>query len=568
MENRGKKQSLENRVFRISLIGGLVLGVVSLVIGLGIYAYILAGQYIARAFNLSRTTSVVVQEVIDIETLTDRVMSVYSSLSADEKADPSSQEYLARFAGISELEDYQKLVDILREYRDTNEVDDLYVVAYSRPSTMIYIADPEERSELACPPGSWEEAGEKIVEKFLNWNGKGKLYGIGYVPNYGFVCSSGVPFRNADGDVICYIAADISIADLLDGMRSFILLYTAALIVIMAVYIANVLRIMRRTVINPINQVADAAKKYADDKMSGEGSSEHFTGLDRGTGDEVDNLAHTMADMERDMGRYVDNLMTVTKEKERIGAELNMATDIQASQLPRLFPAFPKKPEIDIYATMTPAKEVGGDFYDFFSIDDDHIGLVIADVSGKGVPAALFMMVSRVLIKSHLQNGESPGEALANVNSQLCEGNDADLFVTVWAAVFELSTGKGVSANAGHEHPTLRRTDGVYELIDYPHSPAVAIMDGMKFKEREFCLNPGDSVFVYTDGVPEATNADKELFGTDRMLEALNRNPDADPEEVLANVKAGIDAFVEGAEQFDDITMLCLKYYGKALNHN
>ena len=258
------------------------------------------------------------------------------------------------------------------------------------------------------------------------------------------------------------------------------------------------------------------------------------------------------------MEKYEQEHETAT----RMGAELSMATDIQASQLPRLFPAFPNRPEFDVFASMTPAKEVGGDFYDFFLIDDDHIGLVMADVSGKGVPAALFMMVARVLIKSHLQNGESVGEALESVNDQLCESNEAELFVTVWAAVIQISTGKGTAANAGHEHPVLRRADGQYELVVYRHSPAVATLEGIPYKEHSFELHPGDSLFVYTDGVAEATNAQNELFGTDRMLQALNRNPDAMPEEVLSNVMDGINTFVAGAEQFDDITMLCMKYNG------
>ena len=200
--------------------------------------------------------------------------------------------------------------------------------------------------------------------------------------------------------------------------------------------------------------------------------------------------------------------------------------------------------------------------YDFFLVDNDHIGLVMADVSGKGVPAALFMMVSRVLIKSHLQNGETPGEALSNVNEQLCEGNEAELFVTVWAAVIQISTGKGIASNAGHEHPALRRVGDDYAMVVYRHSPAVATMEGMRFREHEFQLNPGDSLFVYTDGVAEATNAQNELFGPDRTLEALNRDPDAEPKTILANVMAGIDAFVADAEQFDDITMLCFRYNG------
>ena len=260
-----------------------------------------------------------------------------------------------------------------------------------------------------------------------------------------------------------------------------------------------------------------------------------------------------------------DQLQKYERQQEtanRLGLELNMATAIQASQLPKLFPAFPSRPEFDIYASMTPAKEVGGDFYDFFLIDDDHIALVMADVSGKGVPAALFMMVARVLIKSHLQSGESPEKALENVNDLLCEGNEVELFVTVWAAVLQISTGKGVAANAGHEHPILRRAGGEYELVTYRHSPAIATLEGIAFNEHSFELHPGDSLFVYTDGVTEATNARNELFGTSRTLAALNRDSSADPETALANVKAGIDEFVAGAEQFDDITMLCFKYNG------
>ncbi len=280
------------------------------------------------------------------------------------------------------------------------------------------------------------------------------------------------------------------------------------------------------------------------------------------TGDEIEVLAESFAKLSEKTLRYVDQVQKVTAEKERIGAELNMATEIQASQLPRLFPAFPRRPEFDIFASMTPAKEVGGDFYDFFLVDDDHIGLVIADVSGKGVPAALFMMVSRVLIKSRLQNGETPGVALENVNNQLCEGNEAGFFVTVWVAVLEISTGKGLAANAGHEHPALRRAGGQFELITYRHSMAVATMEGLPFREHSFEMHPGDSLFVYTDGVAEATNAQNELFGPDRMLEALNREPDGEPVTILNHVMDGINTFVAGAQQFDDITMLCLKYYG------
>lgn len=280
------------------------------------------------------------------------------------------------------------------------------------------------------------------------------------------------------------------------------------------------------------------------------------------TGDEIEVLAEAFAKQSSRTMLYIEQIKSVTAEKERIVAELNMASRIQTSQLPRLFPPFPDREEFTLYASMTPAKEVGGDFYDFFMIDNDHIALVMADVSGKGVPAALMMMVARILIKSSLQNGKSPEEALESVNNQLCEDNEAEFFVTVWAGVIEISTGKGLAVNAGHEHPALRRAGGNYELVLYRHSMPIATLSGIRFKQHEFQLNPGDSFFVYTDGVAEATNGENELFGTERMLDALNREPDAQPEQILTNVMHDINSFVDGAEQFDDITMMCFRYPG------
>ena len=282
------------------------------------------------------------------------------------------------------------------------------------------------------------------------------------------------------------------------------------------------------------------------------------------TGDEIEGLSDSFRHMMSDIDDYVQNLTRVTAEKERIGAELNVATQIQADMLPRTFPPFPDRKEFDIYATMTPAKEVGGDFYDFFLADDDHLALVMADVSGKGVPAALFMVIAKTLIKNRTQMGGdlSPAAILTDVNEQLCEGNEAELFVTVWLAILSLSTGKGLAANAGHEHPTLRRAGGQYELVEYRHSPAVATMEGIRFREHEFEMHPGDSIYVYTDGVAEATDAREELFGTERMLKALNRDPGATPEVLLRTVKEEIDTFVGDAPQFDDITMLGLTWFG------
>ena len=245
--------------------------------------------------------------------------------------------------------------------------------------------------------------------------------------------------------------------------------------------------------------------------------------------------------------------------RQRIETELNVATQIQADMLPRIFPAFPERREFDIYAGMTPAKEVGGDFYDFFLVDDNHLAMVIADVSGKGVPAALFMVITKTLLKNAVQMGLSPRQALEKVNNQLCENNEAEMFVTVWLGVYEISTGRLTAANAGHEYPAIRRAGGQFELFKDRHGFVLAGMENARYREYELEIGVGDTLFVYTDGVAEATDGANTLYGTDRMLAALNQDGGLGPEALVHQLKADIDCFVGTAPQFDDITMLALQ---------
>ncbi len=265
---------------------------------------------------------------------------------------------------------------------------------------------------------------------------------------------------------------------------------------------------------------------------------------------------------EKEAGDPIHGVVSMISELDRLDKELKLAADIQLSMLPMNFPPFPDRTEFDLYASMTPAKEVGGDFYDFFLIDPDHLALVIADVSGKGIPAALFMMASKTLIKNQLMSGCDPATAMERVNYQLCERNSARMFVTVWLAVLEVSTGKGLACNAGHENPGIRRAGGDFELLRYKHGLFAGVSKKAKYQNREFELHPGDCVFVYTDGVPEANNAREEMFGEDRLLATLNEGPDESPEELIHRVHGAVDQFAGGAAQFDDITMLSMKYYG------
>ena len=293
-----------------------------------------------------------------------------------------------------------------------------------------------------------------------------------------------------------------------------------------------------------------------DVQMISKGNLEHRAKIIQD--DEIGELANAFNNMSASLQEYIKNLSSVMAEKERIGAELNVATQIQADMLPSIFPAFPEREEFDIYATMQPAKEVGGDFYDFFLIDDDHLAVVIADVSGKGVPAALFMVIAKTLLKNRAQMGDSPAKVLEVVNNQLCENNKAEMFVTVWFGVMQISTGKIVAANAGHEKPIIRKADGEFEIFKDKHGFVMGGMEGMKYKEYELEIEKGGCLFVYTDGVPEATSSDSELFGMERLVQVLNEEKDAPLPDILKSVKGSIDKFVKDAPQFDDITMLAL----------
>ena len=230
--------------------------------------------------------------------------------------------------------------------------------------------------------------------------------------------------------------------------------------------------------------------------------------------------------------------------------------------LPHIFPPFPERSEFDIYAKMEPAREVGGDFYDFFLIDSDHLCLVIADVSGKGIPAALFMMISKTILQSVAMLGHSPSGILQKTNEALCSNNQVEMFVTAWVGIVEISTGRLVAANAGHEYPVIRHENGSFELFKDKHGLVIGGMADTVYTEYELSLKPGDKIFLYTDGITEASDPEGRMFGTDRLIDALNQAPSGSTKEIIENVRSSVDVFVKEAEQFDDLTMLCFEYNG------
>ena len=279
--------------------------------------------------------------------------------------------------------------------------------------------------------------------------------------------------------------------------------------------------------------------------------------------DEIGDLAKSFNGMAASLKEYIENLTAVTAEKERIGAELDVATHIQKSMLPCIFPAFPDRKEFDVYATMNPAKEVGGDFYDFFMVDDTHLAVVMADVSSKGVPAALFMVIGKTLIKDHTEPGISLGDVFSDVNNMLCDSNSEGLFITAFEGVLDLVTGEFRYVNAGHEPPYICKQGEGYEAYRIKAGFVLAGMEDLRYREGSLQLSAGDRIFLYTDGVTEATDAENQLYGSERLHRVLNDHLDANPEALLAAVKADVDRFVGDAPQFDDITMLCMEYRGQ-----
>ena len=323
--------------------------------------------------------------------------------------------------------------------------------------------------------------------------------------------------------------------------------------------------VMRRYVLRPVRSLAQATRAFVPEE-DGTYSPEQISRVEIRNNDEIGDLSRDIRTMQENIVTNTENLARMTAERERTATKLELAAEIQADELPNVFPAFPDHKEFDIFAGMTPAKEVGGDFYDFFLIDETHLGIVIADVSDKDVPAALFMMSTKTLIRSYAKTETSPAKVMQAVNDHICENNRHLMFVTVWFGILDLATGTIRTVNAGHENPALMPAGGRFDLLRDQHSIVVGIRKGVRYQELEINLTPGAKIFLYTDGVPEAHNAADEMFGEERIAAALNEVREKSPKELLQHMKKAVDAFVQDAEQFDDLTMLCLEYRGPAVS--
>ena len=404
-----------------------------------------------------------------------------------------------------------------------------------------------------------------VARQYLAFYKNSKPGEYWYYPNkteWGSVFTTSIVIRNSMGRTLGVLSVDINMSDIDATIRIYPLNILIAGFICAAIFIIVLILWLNRRLIHPLKSLQNSAVDFVSKASGDDVESLNFEDPNIKTQDEIQSLSKALVTMASDTKQYMQKLIHETAERERISADLNVAAQIQSDMLPHVFP---QRDDIDLYASMNPAKEVGGDFYDFFFIDDDHLALVIADVSGKGVPASLFMVIAKTIIKNRALSGNipSPAQILHDANNQLCEGNEAGLFVTAWLGILDLNTGIVTAANAGHEFPAVRQPGKNFELVQDKHGLVLAGFEGSIYTDYEIKLEKGATLFVYTDGVPEATNGANELFEFERTVQALNINPDASPKELLGVVRGEVDKFVGDAPQFDDLTMLAIKYNGR-----
>lgn len=513
---------------------GLLLGIVCSIVGYREFTAVLEQQYNDSAYEIAQ--------------------AAITLLNPDK-----FEQYLETGETDAEYLEVQARLDALVNATDTTLI---YVerVDTSDFQTVTYIYDSVNRNTgfERYPLGYTDKGVADIyVENMKNIVLKGERateYLYYYSEESGAHTTAGLPVYDSGGKVVAVIGVEKAMTRLEDARNIYVLHVILWTLTALVLFIFVYSLILRRGIIKPLKTLTKEAERFAQTNLP---SKEPINIRQK---DEVGLLARAVEKMETDIVKYTENLTAVTAEKERVNTELSVATRIQANMLPSIFPAFPDRDEFDIFATMNPAKEVGGDFYDFFMVDERHLAVVMADVSGKGVPAALFMVIGKTLIKDHTQPGKDLGCVFTEVNELLCESNSEGLFITAFEGVLDLASGEFRFVNAGHERPYVCKRNGKFEPCKIRAGFVLAGMEGTRYQCGEMRLEVGDKIFQYTDGVTEATNAQKELYGMNRLTAILGENSALPPGELLPLIKRDIDHFVGEAPQFDDITMLCLEY--------
>lgn len=542
--------------FGIAVLGVLIC-VVSSVVGYHQYKATIEKQYNTTAYQCANVALSYVGE--------EKLKEYAEAVNAFRRGELGKEE-LDKLAAEDEYKQTKEKIEALRENMGANDVflfvlDTNELMSYSGTkenwNPICYIFDSYTVPEYSYALGDIGSFNPDYIEELNTIAVTGNRSDSYFFSNgdYGYNTAAIEPILDENGKTFAMAAVEIPMVTLQTALRQYLIYAVLVTVVIIVLFILIYVVYLYYFVVRPIDLIA----KGTDDFVK---NNNHMPEqlLRIKTHDEIQTLTQSFLKMEKDIMEYTRNLTAITAEKERVNTELSVATRIQANMLPSIFPAFPDRKEIDIYATMNPAKEVGGDFYDFFMVDERHLAIVMADVSGKGVPAALFMVIGKTLIKDHTQPGKDLGEVFTEVNELLCESNSEGLFITAFEGVLDLVSGVFRFVNAGHEIPYICKKDGRFEPYKIRAGFVLAGMEGMRYKCGEMQLDVGDKIFQYTDGVTEATNANNELYGMDRLTDILGENSALSPTELLPKVKEDIDRFVGEAPQFDDITMLCLEY--------
>ena len=531
------KGSLRRQLFAGIILFGVLLCVGTSLLGYREFTVVLERQYNDTAYRVAETAE--------------------SYLNPDR-----FEEYLSTGKTDREYEEIEQRLDDLTDKMGATFI---YVASVDRTDyrvlTYIYDSvDPDsgfDRYELGYTAVGVDEKYVGNVKRMMENGERATEYLYSYSQESGAHTTAGLPVRDSDGEIVAILGVEMPMTELDNARQTYVLHVVAVSAVMISLFLLVGSLLLSRGVIQPLILITNEAERFAASGVQRADTMEKVQSRN-----EIGVLASSVGQMELDIEKYVRDLTAVTAERERIGAELSVAFRIQSDILPAVFPAFPDRKDFDIYASMAPAREVGGDFYDFFLIDESRLGLVIADVSGKGVPAALFMMIARTLIRNHVQSGEEPADALTAVNEQLCENNKENMFVTAWLGVLDLSSGQLKFANAGHNPPLFKHGDGEYEYMRVRAGLVLAGMEGIRYRQSSVQLSRGDRIFLYTDGVTEAESQNHIFYGEERLCDVLRGLTESAPEETVAAVDADVRRFAEGAEQVDDITMMCLEYTG------
>jgi sigma-B regulation protein RsbU (phosphoserine phosphatase) len=555
-----KRKSIIKTAVLSSAVQAFLMVISCLVVTVVFLGRIVTGTYDEMNVSIAGAAIAAV-DIDEMRSLAVQVDAVIKQKGSFEGAlEEDDTQWLEDFSGIGSSDSYKKLWEELNTIRRGTSSTALdYVLIYPDENREVFIMDACDVNVLPC--------GKTHDVDLRAYRGQPREDFEGFVTRsavYGGLHTDGIAvYLDAEKGIYAYLLSDIPLTNINNKVIHFLLQTSAVAIIVTILICAGIVASIKARVIAPLKKLTETAEAFVGQyELRSENHDENsiFENVYNGDIEELYYLASSLQSMELEIGSYLRDIDRYSMERARLDTELDLARKIQAGVLSTDFDPVRERSGADIFATMAPAKEVGGDFYDFFFTDPEHLCLVIADVSGKGVPAALFMMIAKALIKNRLKSGDSPSEALYHVNRQICEYNLGDMFVTVWACMIELSTGKAVDVNAGHEHPVIRHEGGEYELIKYKHNTAIGVMEDMEYNEHEFYLKKGDMLFVYTDGLPEATDRKEEMFGSVRMLETLNRYRKEAPKELLIGIRDTVGEFVGEREPFDDLTMMALEW--------